>query len=233
MSTEIVRDALHRMLPAGFVVGAATPRIQSGGLYPDELAFIQDASVKRQAEFGTARVHARLALEKLGVPVGSLLPFPDRSPRWPAGVVGSISHTESCCAVAVAPAGMLAGVGIDIEAAVPSLSSGMEELICTHQERAWLDRHPFSPGRGILARLIFCAKEAFFKCQYNITRAFLDFREVELSLDLGCGRFSVADLRGSAIRWRMALQGLEGRFHIKAQLIVATAVMTRSFGGAV
>ncbi|MCL2713558.1 MAG: 4'-phosphopantetheinyl transferase superfamily protein [Alphaproteobacteria bacterium] len=230
MSTEIVRDALHRMLPPGFVVDAAYPRIQNRWLYPDELAFIRGASARRQAEFGTARVHARLALGQLGARVGSLLPLPDRSPRWPAGVVGSISHTDDCCAVAVAPAGPIAGVGIDIEAAGPSLSAGIEEMICTHEERAWIARHQGHHGAGVLGRLIFCTKEALFKCQYNITRAFMDFREVELSIDLGRGMFAVADLRGGAMKWRMALRGLEGRFDIRAQFIVATAVLKKSFG---
>jgi len=223
MSIEVVRDALHKMLPPSFVVGAASPRLQCGWLHPEEQAFIRGASAKRQAEFGTARVHARLALEKLGVRAGSLAPLPDRSPRWPVGVVGSISHTEECCAVAVARSDQVTSVGIDIEAAAGGLSPGVEELICTDEERVWLRRHGHSTG--LLARLIFCAKEAIYKCQYGITRALLDFREVELAFDLGGSMFSVVDWRGGARPWRSALARLEGRFDIKAQLIMATAVV--------
>lgn len=223
MSIEIVRDALRRVLPPGFVVGAARPRIQSRWLYPEEQAFIRGASAKRQAEFGTARVQARLALEELGVRAGSLAPLPDRSPRWPAGVVGSISHTDDCCAVAVARSDQITSVGIDIEAAEGALSHGVVELICTHEERVWMARQ--GHGCGPLARLIFCAKEAFFKCQYMVTRALLDFEDVELSFDLGRGMFSVVDLRGSAKPWRLALLRLEGRFDVKAHLIMATAIV--------
>src|SRR5437763_335927 len=95
----------------GFVVTAqAVPTALDGQLYPEERACIARAVPKRRAEFATGRVCARQALERLGVAVGPLLPHPDRSPAWPPGIVGSISHTDGYCAVAVAEATRALGI---------------------------------------------------------------------------------------------------------------------------
>ncbi len=63
-------------------------------LFPEEQAYIAEAVEKRQVEFSTARVLARRALYELGVSPQSLCPNDDRSPRWPAGIIGSITHTD-------------------------------------------------------------------------------------------------------------------------------------------
>ena len=217
------RNALRSILPPWFLIVTARPEIQSSGLYPDELAYIERAVPKRRAEFGTARVCARRALDRLGAPMCSLLPHKDRSPRWPQGYVGSISHTEDCCAVAITRSDGIAGFGIDIEPRAP-LQEGLEELICTENERLWLARHSANE-RAKLGKLVFSAKEAVYKCQYIMTKTFVDFKDVDLAIDTCRGTFSVLNLNVIGKPWREKILRLEGKFLFSPQVIVTAAVV--------
>ena len=71
-------------------------------LFPEEQAVIANAVDKRRLEFTTARACARVALGKLGLPPVPIVPGPRGAPRWPAGVVGSITHCAGYRACAVA-----------------------------------------------------------------------------------------------------------------------------------
>ena len=220
---EVARNALSSILPPRFFIVTARPEIQRAGLYPDELAYIERAVPKRQAEFGTARVCARKALDRLGAPMCSLLPHKDRSPRWPQGFVGSISHTEDCCAVAITRSDAIAGFGIDIESSTP-LQERLEDLVCTENERLWLAQHNEN-DRARLGKLVFSAKEAVYKCQYGMTRTFVDFKDVDLAIDIDRGNFSVLHLNVIERPWQEKILRLEGRFLLLPQLIVTTAIL--------
>jgi 4'-phosphopantetheinyl transferase EntD len=190
-------------------------------LFPDERQYVSRAVIKRQAEFGTARVCARRALARLGIAACSLLPNPDRSPRWPRGIVGSISHTAGCCAVAVTSSPHIAGLGLDIELDT-RLDGGLEAMICTENERLWLNHA--NGDRAQLGKLFFSAKEAFYKCQYTMTRSLIDFRDVELKIELGAESFSVARLTRSGGEWdRVHL--VTGKFQRAAGFWITTALL--------
>lgn len=178
---------------SGVVTEEAAPQLVDEQLFADELSHVARAVPKRRAEFGTARVCARRALARLGIAPCSLVPNEDRSPRWPAGVIGSMSHTEGYCAVAVAPASAWLSLGLDVEQD-RQLEPTMIEVICTPRERARLAARD--------AILVFAAKEAYYKCQYPLTRRFLDFLEVEISLDQAQQTFEVGPLEPVAPRIR-------------------------------
>src|SRR5918999_1940431 len=91
-------------------------------MFSDEAAAVAGAGAERRREFGTVRWCARKALRQLGVPAVSILPDEDRAPRWPVGVVGSMTHCARYRAAVVARSGELRGVGIDAEphAALPA-----------------------------------------------------------------------------------------------------------------
>jgi 4'-phosphopantetheinyl transferase EntD len=167
-------------------------------LFPEELLCIASAVPRRQAEFATARVCARAALSRLGIQPAPLVPGRDRSPRWPTGVVGSISHADGLCAVAVARGSDVESIGIDVETSSP-LEAELERVICTPNELRWLDAHDAHPQRGRWAKLLFSAKESLYKCQYPISRQMLDFADVELSLDTAAMTFS-GTLRPTGLR---------------------------------
>ncbi|MET0795278.1 MAG: 4'-phosphopantetheinyl transferase superfamily protein [Polyangiaceae bacterium] len=187
-------------------VEVAPPQLQLEQLFPEERRYISAAVPKRQAEFATARVCARRALARLGVAPCSLLPGADRAPSWPDGIVGSIAHTQRVCAVAVAHRGQLSGVGIDVEDSRP-LEPDLEYLVCTAAEIRWLDRR--GEERGRWAKLIFSAKEAFYKYQYPKSQLVLDFRDVELDIDTNTQSLR-AEIANSVVGANEGLRGARG-----------------------
>jgi 4'-phosphopantetheinyl transferase EntD len=149
-------------------------------LFPEELDYIRRAVPKRRAEFGTARICARRALAALGAREVALVPRSDRAPAWPPGVVGSITHCDDYCAVVVHRAPPALSVGLDAER-LRRLDPEIIELVVTPRERRWLREQADPMG---LAILLFSAKEAYYKCQYPLSGALLDFQDVELEVDL-------------------------------------------------
>ncbi|MFJ3029512.1 4'-phosphopantetheinyl transferase [Curtobacterium sp. NPDC087080] len=106
------------LLPAS-VVAAAVDHDLSGPLADDERAAIARAVPSRRAEFRTGRLLARLALTAIGTPVTALPVARSGAPRWPDGVVGTITHCPGVRACAVARHDEHAGIGIDATPARP------------------------------------------------------------------------------------------------------------------
>lgn len=160
----------------------------SGGLLPEEAAALGCVSRSRRLEFTAARVYARRALASLGVPPLPLLRGPDRQPLWPAGIVGSITHCATYCAVAVAPSTMFQSIGIDAEPNQP-LPDDVLAYIALAPERAWLaaHRHPTI----CWDRLLFSAKESAFKAWFAVTQQWLDFSDAAVNIHPESQRFDV------------------------------------------
>jgi 4'-phosphopantetheinyl transferase EntD len=196
--------------------GVAAAELRGPGnlalLDPREAQSISRAVAKRAHEFAAGRHCAHLALERLGVPPAPLCAAPDRRPLWPAGVVGSITHTHGFCAAAAARTDLLVALGIDTEIA-DAVSAELKPSICTPGELAWLDTLPLAE-QGSAATLIFCAKEAFYKCQYPGTLEWLGFKDVEVHPE-GWG--------GSTGRFALAAQRPLGFFAAHPALALHTA----------
>src|SRR5918999_6186071 len=79
-------------------------------MFSTEAAAVANAVAERRREFGTVRHCARKALRQLGVPAVPILPDVDRAPRWPVGVVGSMTHCTGYRAAALARSAELCGV---------------------------------------------------------------------------------------------------------------------------
>jgi 4'-phosphopantetheinyl transferase EntD len=183
------------LVPDGSVVETAPPALLLDELFEEERAQIARAVDKRKAEYATARVLARRAFERIGAPAVALVNDEERCPIWPHGVVGSIAHTKGVCAVVVAPRGRVESIGLDVEVDTPARPE-LFERICTPSELAWIaSRREDEAGR--LVKLFFSAKEAFYKCQYPLTRQYLGFHDVEVALDVEGGAFEV-ELRRDA-----------------------------------
>lgn len=204
--------------------GVAASELRRAGdpawLLPAERLALRAPCDKRLQEFAAGRACARHALGQLGLPPLALLPDDDRCPSWPAPVVGSITHTAGLCAAVVAPRGRYAALGLDAEVA-EDVTPDVLAYICTPAELAWLARLP-ETLRASASALIFSAKEAFYKCQFALSRQWLEFHEVTLELtehDLLMGRFTVHPLipiRGLApqARW-------PGRFRLAGHWVIA------------
>ncbi len=215
---------LDALLGDRFAVAAAAPVLVDDALFAVERRHVAQAVAKRRAEFGTVRVCARRALAELGIAPCPLVPAPDGSPQWPAGIVGSLSHTDELCAAAVTGNAGVRAVGIDVERDAV-LDMELEEMVCTAAERDWIRRQD-PDWHGRLGTLFFSAKEAFYKCQHALTKATLDFADVELEVSWREGEFRVARLAAAfAPVFRSA--AFSGRFGYAAGHITTVAVLER------
>jgi 4'-phosphopantetheinyl transferase EntD len=215
-------DVVSAMLGPEFSVSIAKPTPLLDGLYPEERLYVARATKKRQAEFATARSCARRALSQLGVVDCPLVPNADRSPAWPAGVKGSITHAADCCLVVVTDAPSVLSVGIDIEPDAP-LEHELESLICAPRERQWL-ADADSAQRSNLLRLIFSAKEAFYKCHYAAKRTWVDFTDVSLDICLASETFLVTPARNLG-KGLAHIDSVSGNFRRLNGFIVTSAVL--------
>ncbi|ANW21644.1 4'-phosphopantetheinyl transferase superfamily protein [Streptomyces clavuligerus] len=162
----------------------------SARLLPEEEPHVAQAVARRREEFTTVRACARRAFAALGLPPGPVLPGVRNAPRWPAGVVGSMTHCDGYRAAVLARATDLAAIGIDAEPDLP-LPDGVLEAISLPGERARLGLGgPAAPrphgGRTVCRdRLLFSAKEAVYKSWYPLLGTELDFHEADISFHGG------------------------------------------------
>jgi len=204
---------IESLFPRPVVTLEATEEMWSGPLLPEEEDCLSPRAVlKRRREFTAGRVCARAALERLGVRDFPLLAAPDRMPLWPPGIVGSLSHCGDRCGVAVAREGAIVGLGLDVERARPL------------EDRAL----PGLPA-GLAAMAVFCAKESAYKCHYPLARTFLDFHDVEITLEPERGTFTATILKarnqeGCAVPPRVSV--LRGRFSWNGDHIWAGVTLT-------
>ena len=165
------------------------------------------ATQKRQREFLAGRWCAEEALQCLGAGSIHVAMAEDRTPIWPDGVVGSITHTGDFAAAAVAWAADIAGVGIDSEEIIdPTAARDIADICMVDEAMLFKPAH----GRSFceFCTFVFSAKEAVFKCLFPLARKFLEFSDVRItSLDwnrryftwttvtehIGTGRLSLAD----------------------------------------
>jgi 4'-phosphopantetheinyl transferase EntD len=185
-----------------------------------EAAAVAGAVAERRREFGTVRYCARTAMRQLGVPAVPILPDVDRAPRWPVGVVGSMTHCAGYRAAVVARSGELRGVGIDAEphAALPPEAL---DLVLRDEERTRLFALA-DARRGLhWDRIVFCAKEAVYKAWFPITRRWLDFPDVSVTVHVD-GTFRARVLVPSPRVAGAELDGFGGRWAVGRGLVVAT-----------
>jgi 4'-phosphopantetheinyl transferase EntD len=221
-----VPSLLARLLPP--CVSTVEVDLAAGGfdqLLPEEAAAIANASQGRALEFRAGRHCARRALAQLGVEGVPILRAADRSPIWPAGIAGSISHTRRgdagyCCAAVVRKTD-LASVGVDAETAAP-LEPALWSRILTQREQTSLER--LEPEeRGRIAKLVFSAKESFYKCQHALSGLFLEFGDVEIDLDLTGFRFQAILGRDAEPFSRGAT--FEGTFGRGPDVVITAAIL--------
>jgi len=171
-------------------------------------------------EFAAGRLCARRALAELGFVGYPLGMNGDRRPQWPAAVVGSITHTIGICGAVVAEQGRFRAIGLDMEI-VGRVTPEIWPYICTPEETAWLSTLG-DPEQSRCAALVFSAKESFYKCQYGVTRQWLEFDDVALDLlspGASAGRFALWPRRKIALSEHDAVP-MMGRFEFRGSLVV-------------
>jgi 4'-phosphopantetheinyl transferase EntD len=154
-------------------------------LMAEERVYVENSVASRQVDFATGRMVARRLLRELGYSNRAIGRDTDRVPLWPDGVLGSISHTEGACLVAVSVDSTLRGVGVDVEVDEPR-SDRFVERITTPEERTGFGS---ATEVGRLATQIFSIKEAVYKACFPVVRERWGFRDVEVEIDLATSRF--------------------------------------------
>jgi 4'-phosphopantetheinyl transferase EntD len=192
-------------------------------LFPIEAEFVAKAVDKRRNEFAAGRSAARAALRQLGLTARPLPIGPGGAPQWPEGVVGSITHTSQFALAVAGARSTFLSIGVDVENAM-SVTENLWKDFLRPAELAFLMTLP-SSGRQSAAASIFSLKEAFYKFQYPITQAWLDFQEVEVTFS---DRASVgnAQITGTRNNYTWSGKTFPGTVHVESDLVFASVLVS-------
>lgn len=211
---------LTALFPPGAVAAELPGNAPLALLSPSELQFISHCADKRIQDFAAGRACAHRALQELGIAGFSLLSGLDRAPLWPPSIAGSITHTQGCRAAVVALERDLRSLGLDCEA-IDAVDSELWSRICSPPELRRLEGLS-PPESQRQAALIFAAKEAFYKCQYPLTKQWVGFEDVVIEPVAGTpsGAFSVVPQKKLPLDTSL-IAALPGRFVFRDRWVVA------------
>jgi 4'-phosphopantetheinyl transferase EntD len=189
-------------------------------LLPEEAGSCGSFRPKRLADFAAGRLCARRALRSLGFAEFALRSNADRTPRWPDGVVGSITHTIGFCGAVVDRSENVASLGLDAEIVAGVVPEVWAEVL-TDGELLQLAALP-AAERERHAALAFSAKEAFYKCQFGLTGTWLDFRDVTIEAQAETPQAGTFVVRPASSAGEFVLGDLtpEGRYRFDGALVV-------------
>jgi 4'-phosphopantetheinyl transferase EntD len=213
-------DVIETVLPEAASAEAFSD-LPEPAMYPSEAAVVATAVAERRREFATVRHCAREALRRLGMPPAAIVPGADRAPRWPAGVVGSMTHCPGYRAAAVARADELLAVGIDAEPHA-GLPPDVVSLVAGRDERQRLEALARQEPELHWDRILFCAKEAFYKAWFPLTRRPLEFDEAVASPSAD-GSFEAGLASSGRNRF-------SGRWTVADGIVVAAVALGRKTG---
>lgn len=205
-------NLLGTILPSGLSLCELAGGAEPDPLYPEEELLIYGAVPKRRREFALSRTCTRRALAGLGIEAFPVLSAPNRAPLWPSGVVGSITHCDLYTAAVVGLDTHLRSIGIDAEVNQP-LPEGTYDLIALPRERTAAKE--FLDPRVCWDRLLFSAKESIFKAWSPLSVGWLDFQQVEVSIDPTHLKFHAKLLIDSPATGEF----LEGKFRLSGKHI--------------
>jgi 4'-phosphopantetheinyl transferase EntD len=212
---------IERLVPEGVVVVSTRAASVDVELFPEERQAMGQAVDKRRREFVTGRACAREALQQLGFGPVAITSGPRGEPSWPRGVVGSITHCHGYRACAVARSGDVLGLGIDAETDEP-LPAGVREQVAFGRELAMVAKR----GPGVcLDRLLFSAKEAVYKTWFPLTRRWLGFEDVELTIDVKGATFRARLLVPGPVVNGAPLREFGGRWCVEDGIVMTAAVV--------
>jgi enterobactin synthetase component D len=176
-----MENGLQAVLGQHAAVSCCSTDGDVSSLTPIERSAIAGAIHRRQKEFSAGRAAAREAMRRLGRSASSIPMQHDRSPCWPADLVGSISHSSTTCISVVAIKSHWKSVGVDVEPD-QDLPHDLWSLIGHPNELRRASAVP-EAIRGRWMMRIFSAKEAYYKWVYPQTQQVLEFLDVDIELD--------------------------------------------------
>lgn len=183
----------------------------------EQTASLQRSVPKRQAEYLAGRVCARAALLRLDGREYVPGTHEDRSPIWPAGIHGSITHGKGWAAAVVAAEGTCRGVGLDQETLIrDDRAERLASEILTEAEMQRL-----APERlGLTVTLTFSLKESLFKTLYPLTRQRFYFEHAEVLEWSRDGHARLRLLTDLSAEWRHG-QEVSGQFSVQGDQLLS------------
>ena len=184
-------------MPAQFLLPDTTLLAKYGNLhiesYADSLFEKEDiffppllkfAVASRRAEFLAGRMLAKKLLYDLGSEETLVIANKDRSPTWPIGFLGSISHCGHKIICVGRKSNSNHGIGIDIENIIDrDTYSNIKNQIIDSQEDELISR--LLLPKLLLATIIFSSKESIFKALYPDVKKYFGFNSVSaIELDI-------------------------------------------------
>jgi 4'-phosphopantetheinyl transferase EntD len=191
-----VLERLRALMPATVCLSGFVGPGNVDALLPQERRHLQGMSDGRIAEFAAGRATARRALDTLGFSGHALDRRQDRSPVWPDGVVGSLSHAGALSVAAVARRDAIFAIGIDIES-IGRVREKLWPMVFVAREVEAIESRP-PTERAALASILFSAKEAYFKFEYPTWGEWLDFTDVAARM-VSESELTVAPLKESRV----------------------------------
>ncbi len=147
-------------------------------------AALESAIDKRQREYLAGRISAGYALRQMlgpGAAEGEIVSDDDDVPRWPEGVVGSISHGADFGFAAVSAADRYGGLGVDVERVVsPEQAGRLGARVLNEREMSLRQGSAGGLTEAEMFTLVFSAKESAYKALFPRYRQVLGFSDVEL-----------------------------------------------------
>jgi 4'-phosphopantetheinyl transferase EntD len=195
---------LARLLAPGLFGAELYDTGQLLPLHPEEEQLVAGAAEKSRRDFALGRTSAHAALAELKRDSGPILRADNGAPCWPAGVIGSITHTRGYAAALVARAADFSGLGVDAER-TGGVTPDLWPRLFGPDERDYLAQQS---DTGRAATILFCAKEACHKAGTERVLRFHDFH-----VTLADGSFS----------GRRQDQAFRGRFAMAGDLVLTVA----------
>ncbi|MEV8229754.1 4'-phosphopantetheinyl transferase superfamily protein [Streptomyces sp. NPDC079167] len=222
---------IEGILPGCVAVAEAFDDPPGAELFPEEERAIRGSAERRRREFTTTRHCARRALAGLriaptAIPVGAR-----REPRWPVGVVGSLTHCEGYRAAALAAENRLVSVGIDAEPHAP-MPEGMLAGIAGPAETSRLAELGEEFPHVHWGRLAFSAKESVYKAWYPVARSRLEFHDAVLDFIPRTQTFTAELHRKGPSADGLELNRLTGRWLVLNGLILTAVTIAGRGSGA-
>ncbi|MBM3111716.1 4'-phosphopantetheinyl transferase superfamily protein [Pseudomonas sp. P66] len=182
---------------------------------------LQRSVAKRQAEYLAGRVCARAALQRLDGRLYVPATHEDRSPIWPTGISGSITHGKGWAAAVVARNSDCQGIGLDQETLLShERAERLVREILTEAEQQRMD----SAQTGLSVTLTFSLKESLFKALYPIVQQRFYFEHAEVLEWSADGHARLRLLTDLSAQWHSGRE-LEGQFCLQDdQLLTLVSV---------
>ena len=154
---------------------------------------LKGASSQRRQEFVAGRYCVFNAARAIGLELETLPISAERGPVWPAGVIGSISHSKKLAIGCIGEVGQFRSIGIDTEEVFSNQTiKDIMEAIALDSEIAFITKEIPTRAKALAFTIVFSAKEALFKAIHPLCKQFIDFQEVKMtSLSLESKTFTL------------------------------------------